>query len=175
MALKKVVYLSSEDYNTLITDGSVTIDGTTITYSTDDIYLTPDNTAEKFAELQATVDELSTESSNKISKSSTPWLHISGYIVEATDIDTMLSKGSWGIQTSTLANQCTNLPINQDGSSPTAGLLEVSSPVCDEFDETTTSAYRLQKYTDVLGRVFIRAEIRNGEVHAGWNDWQQLL
>ena len=61
MALKKVVYLSSEDYNTLITDGSAIVNGTTITYSTDDIYLTPDNTAEKFAELQATVEELQTQ------------------------------------------------------------------------------------------------------------------
>ena len=65
MALKKVVYLSDEDYNTLITDGSVTVNGTTITYSTDDIYLTPDNTAQKFAKLQTIIENLQTALAEK--------------------------------------------------------------------------------------------------------------
>lgn len=40
--LSKIVYLSEAQYNTLKTNGSITVGGTTITYSSDDLYLTPD-------------------------------------------------------------------------------------------------------------------------------------
>ena len=52
MALKNIVYLSTEDYTTLKENGTTTIGEQTITYSEDDIYLTPDNTAEQMAALQ---------------------------------------------------------------------------------------------------------------------------
>ena len=41
MALKKVIYLSVEQYNELMTNGSVIIDGVTKTLDSDNIYLCP--------------------------------------------------------------------------------------------------------------------------------------
>ena len=43
--LKDVIYLSNEDYDTLISNGSVTIDGTTLTYDENNLYITPDRVA----------------------------------------------------------------------------------------------------------------------------------
>lgn len=43
--LKRVIYLSNTDYNTLISTGEVTVGGTTITYSDEDLYLTPESVA----------------------------------------------------------------------------------------------------------------------------------
>ena len=40
--LKDVIYLSNEDYNTLVSTGTVTIDGTTLTYDENCMYITPD-------------------------------------------------------------------------------------------------------------------------------------
>lgn len=40
--LKNVIYLSNEDYLELVTTGTVTINGTTLQYSDDDVYITPD-------------------------------------------------------------------------------------------------------------------------------------
>ena len=41
--LKDVIYLSAEDYNTLYTNGTVTINGTTVTYDANNIYIVPDD------------------------------------------------------------------------------------------------------------------------------------
>lgn len=43
--LKDVIYLSNEDYETLVTTGTVTIDGTTLTYDENCVYITPDKLA----------------------------------------------------------------------------------------------------------------------------------
>lgn len=40
--LKNVIYLSNSDYQTLYTTGTVTINGTTLTYDPDNVYVTPD-------------------------------------------------------------------------------------------------------------------------------------
>ena len=53
MALKRIVYLKKEDYNTLKDTGTVIVDGKTITYSEDDDYRVPDETQEQIADLQA--------------------------------------------------------------------------------------------------------------------------
>lgn len=42
--LKNVIYLSKNDYNTLIATGTVTIGGVTLTYDPDNLYLIPDKT-----------------------------------------------------------------------------------------------------------------------------------
>lgn len=39
--LKNVIYLSNEDYETLISTGTVTIDGETLTYDENNLYITP--------------------------------------------------------------------------------------------------------------------------------------
>ncbi len=44
-ALKDVIYLSNIDYQTLIANGSVVINGTTLTYDADNVYITPDEIA----------------------------------------------------------------------------------------------------------------------------------
>lgn len=39
--LGKIVYLSATDYATLVSTGTVTVDGVTIAYSANDLYITP--------------------------------------------------------------------------------------------------------------------------------------
>lgn len=43
--LKDIIYLSNADYETLASTGTVTIDGTTLTYDESNIYITPDQLA----------------------------------------------------------------------------------------------------------------------------------
>lgn len=43
--LKDVIYISNEDYETLVSTGTVTIDGTTLTYDENNVYVTPDKLA----------------------------------------------------------------------------------------------------------------------------------
>ncbi len=40
--LKNIIYLSNEDYETLVSTGTVTIDGETLTYDENNVYVTPD-------------------------------------------------------------------------------------------------------------------------------------
>lgn len=43
--LKNIIYLSNEDFETLVSTGTVTIDGTTLTYDENCLYITPDKLA----------------------------------------------------------------------------------------------------------------------------------
>ena len=43
--LKKIIYLSNEDYATLVSTGTVVIGGTTLTYDADNLYVTPNTVA----------------------------------------------------------------------------------------------------------------------------------
>jgi len=43
--LKDLIYLSNEDYETLVTTGTVTIDGETLTYNENNLYVVPDKLA----------------------------------------------------------------------------------------------------------------------------------
>lgn len=43
--LKDVIYISNEDYETLVSTGTVTIDGETLTYDENNVYVTPDKLA----------------------------------------------------------------------------------------------------------------------------------
>ena len=43
--LKDVIYLSNEDYETLVSTGTVTISGTTLTYDANTVYITPETLA----------------------------------------------------------------------------------------------------------------------------------
>lgn len=62
--LKDLIYLSAEDYNTLYTNGTVTINGTTLTYDANNVYIVPDDTDAK----------ISTALANYIAKSNTTGL-----------------------------------------------------------------------------------------------------
>ena len=55
--LKNVVYLKEEDYIKLKTNGTVEVNGQTITYSDNDIYMTPDDTDSKLAAMEAKIYE----------------------------------------------------------------------------------------------------------------------
>ncbi len=59
--LKKVVYISNEDYLTLVTTGTVVINGTTVTYDADCLYVTPETVASDTAD-----GLMSVEDKNKI-------------------------------------------------------------------------------------------------------------
>lgn len=43
--LKDVIYLSNEDYETLVSTGTVTIDGETLIYDENNVYITPDESS----------------------------------------------------------------------------------------------------------------------------------
>ena len=45
--LNRIIYLSEADYQTLINAGTITKEGRTITYNANDIYITPDASADK--------------------------------------------------------------------------------------------------------------------------------
>ena len=62
VVLKRQVYLSVEQYNTLKSTGSVTVDGVTIEFSENDEYITPDTTG---ADITAVRQELLTEIQEK--------------------------------------------------------------------------------------------------------------
>ena len=62
--LKDVIYISNEDYNTLITKGTVTINGDTLMYDSDTLYITPDefkylNTTNTSAQVTDVAESLS--------------------------------------------------------------------------------------------------------------------
>ena len=63
--LKNVVYLKEEDYIKLKTNGTVEVNGQTITYSDNDIYMTPDNTDSKLASMEAKIYELGLNTGTK--------------------------------------------------------------------------------------------------------------
>lgn len=43
--LNQIVYLTEEQYLELMNNGSVTVNGVTVTYNENDIYITPNTTA----------------------------------------------------------------------------------------------------------------------------------
>lgn len=63
--LKDVIYLSAEDYNTLYTNGTVTINGVTLTYDANNVYIVPDNTQEQIDDILAKIPS-NASSSNKM-------------------------------------------------------------------------------------------------------------
>lgn len=63
--LKDVIYLSAEDYNTLYTNGTVTINGVTLTYDANNVYIVPDNTQQQIDDILALIPSDAT-SSNKL-------------------------------------------------------------------------------------------------------------
>lgn len=48
--LQQIVYLSKDEYNTLLNDGEITKNGRTITYNENNLYMTPESTAIEFYE-----------------------------------------------------------------------------------------------------------------------------
>lgn len=53
MAQRYIEFLKQEDFNTAKENGSVEINGETLTYSEENLYLVPDETQEQIADLQA--------------------------------------------------------------------------------------------------------------------------
>lgn len=64
--LKNVVYLKEEDYIKLKTNGTAEINGQTVTYSDNDIYMTPDDTDEKLAAMETKIYKLGLNVGKKI-------------------------------------------------------------------------------------------------------------
>ena len=64
--LKNVIYLKEEDYIKLKRDSTVEVNGQTVTYSDNDIYMTPDDTDEKLAAMESKIYELGLNVGKKI-------------------------------------------------------------------------------------------------------------
>ena len=67
--LKDVIYLSAEDYNTLYNNGTVTINGVTLTYDANNVYIIPDNTQAQIDAITALIPSGAT-TSNKLATAS---------------------------------------------------------------------------------------------------------
>ena len=63
--LKNVVYLKEEDYINLKKNGTVEVNGQTVTYSENDIYMTPDDTDSKLTEMEVKIYENGLNSGTK--------------------------------------------------------------------------------------------------------------
>jgi len=72
--LKDVIYLSAEDYNTLYNNGTVTINGTTITYDANNVYIVPDNTQSQIDAITALIPSGATTSNKLATMSDIPSL-----------------------------------------------------------------------------------------------------
>lgn len=100
--LSKIVYLSEAQYNTLKTNGTITVGNTTITYSADDLYLTPDQNIP----VGGTTGQVLTKASN--TDYDTAWttpknLEFVGFYgldinlsVDLDNYDYMIALGCWG-------------------------------------------------------------------------------
>lgn len=137
--LKDVIYLSAEDYNTLYTNGTVTINGTTLTYDANNVYIVPDDTDAK----------ISTALANYIAKSSTAGLvkndgtiDTNTYITSAalanyiqTSNTSGLVKNDGTIDTNTYL---TSIPSTYIQTSSTSGLIKNDGSI-DTSTYATTS------------------------------------
>lgn len=87
--LKDVIYISNEDYETLVSTGTVTIDGDTLTYDENNVYITPDKLA------SSTEDGLMS-SSDKVKLDSLPTFGTAA----SKDFTTSVTSGSSDLVTS---------------------------------------------------------------------------
>ena len=76
--LKDVIYLSAEDYNTLYTNGTVTINGVTLTYDANNIYIVPDNTQQQIDDILALIPSDATSSNKLATASDIPSNNVTG-------------------------------------------------------------------------------------------------
>ena len=109
--LKDVIYLSAEDYNTLYTNGTVTINGTTLTYNADNLYIVPDDTDTK----------ISTALANYRLKPTTE-TSFSGTVAENTNYILSTAISSLSISSITNSNLESNIIFEVSGSSFTLTL-----------------------------------------------------
>lgn len=87
--LRNVVYISNEDYETLVSTGTVTIGGVTITYNENDLYLTPDG---KY--VLNSSSSTSTGALPYIESTTSKYLHSSSKSISLTEVSTGLSTPS---------------------------------------------------------------------------------
>lgn len=100
--LKDVIYLSAEDYNTLYTNGTVTINGTTLTYDANNIYIVPDNTQQQIDDILALIPSGATSSNKLATASDIPTIptnvsafnNDAGYLTSHQDISGKADKAS---------------------------------------------------------------------------------
>ena len=101
--LKNVVYISNADYETLITNGSVTVNGITITHDSNDLYITPEED----------LNIISATGARKIYNSSSP---VSVSIDDLCGIATASTAGLVKSSTTgTVSDRNYNVEVNSDG------------------------------------------------------------
>ena len=108
--LKDVIYLSAEDYNTLYNNGTVTINGVTLTYDANNVYIVPDDTDAK----------ISTALANYIAKSNTTGLVKNDGTIDTNTYITSAALANY-IQTSLTAGL-----VKNDGSIDTSTYATIS-------------------------------------------------
>lgn len=104
--LKDVIYLSNTDFETLVTNGTVTINGTTLTYDENSLYITPDegDGTVKSVRVQAGTGLSSSQSTAQTETLDTTISIASGYkLPTTTEWNSKYTKPSGGIPASDLA------------------------------------------------------------------------
>lgn len=87
--LRNVVYISNADYETLVSTGTVTIGGVTITYNENDLYLTPDGKYVLNSSSSTSADAIP-----YIESTTSKYLHSSSKSLSLTEVSTGLNTPS---------------------------------------------------------------------------------
>ena len=171
-ALKDVIYLSNTDFETLVTNGTVTINGTTLTYDENSLYITPDEANGTVTSVGISVPTGLSVSGSPITNSGTIAISLaSGYSIpttaKQTSWDSKYTKPSTGIPASDLAESY-YLASNPNGYTTNKGTVtSVSAGTGLSISGTSTvnptvniaSGYKLPTTTEWSGM----AELANGK------------
>ena len=125
MDLKKVIYLSRNDYLTLISTGTVTINGSTLTYDAANLYIVPDEDI-KLSDLGGI---------NFINASGTSPLNLNATVLgtTATIVGSIAKATTSAVGVVKVGN---GLSINNDGE-----ISVVSAPMATTAEYATTAGY----------------------------------
>ena len=157
--MNQVVHLTEAQYQTLITNGSITVGGQTITYSPDDLYITTQNLtysdrdSAQGSALNYLVTKVTQAANGQISvekmpfpviiKTTAEWTTSANYIASA---GTVLIYTDWGSITETVNNTevTKNVPAVKvaDGSTPAVDLAFIGDDHIKDLVRHITAAER---------------------------------
>ena len=165
--LKDVIYLSNADYATLVSTGTVTIGGVTLTYDPDNVYITPEENATPSSDgLMSAIDKTKLDSivnqssySAKGSSTKVPQITTNtwGQVTDITEVNiafpvTDVKINNTSIVSSGVANFVTNTAYNAS-TNKIATMSDLPTTLDDISDGTTRKLSNYVPYTGATGSV----------------------